>query len=175
MTGAYRGGGTAGLAPRSRSDELPASDPELEPSYEVHLSSGVVQAIRREIRSVPRGLETGGWLLSDPRWHDRIILATDPGEGASFSRTSVSLDFERMEEVQRRFPHLRLQGDFHLHPSYDDIPSYTDRRAWMRGRQLVGGYYIGIIVTPARSHLGEPELSGWITTKSFCERLRLRL
>ena len=181
-----RGGGTCQLvdtAGMSRSsiaeDSLPRFYPSLSPSYQVKLGLGAQRAIEREISSARRdfgpGVESGGWLLADRRWPDNIIVATDPGDDARFSRRSVLLDFDRLEELERAFPHLALRGDWHTHPSGDHIPSRTDRRAWMRGRELIRGFYVGIVATPPSGMYRDPELHGWLTTESFCEPLRLEL
>jgi proteasome lid subunit RPN8/RPN11 len=180
-----RGGGTCTVVEGGRSRSFASSSssvpkffPTLAPSYQATLGYEAHRDIRREIRSAAvefdfREVETGGWLLSDERWPDRIVLATDAGEGASYSRSSVHLDLDRAEEMKRTYPHLSLRGDWHLHPTGDEIPSETDRRAWMRGCELTGDYWIAIVATPARSYLGDPDLHGWLTTKTFCEPLRL--
>jgi proteasome lid subunit RPN8/RPN11 len=155
--------------------------PELEPSYQVTLRPGVRYEIRAEIDQIRRDfgpdVETGGWLLSDPRRPDNLVLATDPGDGVRVTRTSVELSPERFEVVERAFPHLRVRGDYHLHPNGDPVPSVTDRRPWMRGCEPAGGFWVGIIATPARSMFGEPELHGWVTCGTggtmFCEPLRI--
>jgi proteasome lid subunit RPN8/RPN11 len=158
---------------------LPQFFPELEPSYEVSLSLGAHEAIRREIRAIAvefnfQELETGGFLLVDERRHDHVVVVTEPGANSLHSRTSVELDFNRVEEIQRAHPHLILRGCFHSHPSGDHIPSMTDRRAWARGCELTGDYWVGIIVTPERSVWEKPQLFGWITTSAFCEPLRIK-
>jgi proteasome lid subunit RPN8/RPN11 len=179
-----RGGGTCTVVEGGRSSSfssspsLPRFYPELEPSYQATLGYEAHRDIRREIRSVAvdfdfMDVESGGWLLSDERWPEHIVLATDAGDGASYSRSSVSLDLDRAEEMQHAYPHLSLRGDWHLHPTGGAVPSETDRRAWMRGCELTGDYWIAIVATPARSYLGEPDLHGWLTTKTFCEPLRL--
>jgi hypothetical protein len=130
-----------------------------------------------------RGLESGGWLFSNPATPDHITLATVPGGDAEFSRSSISLGFEQAEKASKAFPHLRLIGDWHLHcgGSSDDDgqPSATDRRAWLRGWELSRSFWVGVIVTPAENMWARPRLHGWVTTGGdrehlYCEPLRIR-
>jgi hypothetical protein len=167
---------------------LPKFFPELEPSYQVALNSSAGRVIREDVswsHRNTRGLETGGWLLSDPRWPDRIVVATVPGGDAEFSRTSLHLGYAEAEKAAEVFPHLKLIGDWHLHPSDDGSdpddgqPSDNDRRAWMRGWEMTRSFWVGVIVTPAPTYLGEPKLNGWVTTGGdrdhlYCEPLRIR-
>jgi proteasome lid subunit RPN8/RPN11 len=177
-TGARVEGGWWSRSAATTGRPLPKFYPELEPTYEASITSSATQAIREEIRRIvavcrSRNIETGGWLLSDPDWPDRIVLATDPGEENWHERTSVQLDLARAAEYEETFPHLRLRGDWHLHPSGDPIPSETDRRAWATGCKRIGGWYVGIIATPGESYLSPPTLNAWVTTPTLCERLYL--
>jgi hypothetical protein len=89
----------------------------------------------------------------------------------------MRLGSERLEAVQAQVPHWIPSGSWHLHPGDDDgSPSTADRKAWASWRDLDGvGYHIGVIATRGRTGgWTDPELHGWLTTESFCERLRLR-
>jgi hypothetical protein len=188
--------GTAGISrdgttPRiSRSaattatDSLPRFYPELEPSYQVALSSSAGRVIREDVgwsHRNTRGLETGGWLYSNPAQPDFIVVATVPGSDAAFSRSALRLGSEEALKAQALLPNLRQIGDWHLHPSGDDDsqPSPTDRRAWMRGWELTRSFWVGLIVTPAPTAWAQPRFHAWVTTgydrdHLYCEPLRIR-
>jgi proteasome lid subunit RPN8/RPN11 len=158
---------------RKVAEPLPQLFETLAPSYELSLGRGAHLAIRDEIRTNGKFIETGGWLFSDPRRHDHVLVATRPGADIGQSPSSLMLGFEQLEAVQRECPHLALRGDWHLHPTGDPVPSERDLRGWASGAKLTGDYWAGIIVAPARTMWDEPELFGWISTESFCERLAL--
>lgn len=170
-----------GGGPRPRAAEaasLPMYLPDLPATSQVTLSSAAVQAIRSEVRSAAvafdfQPVESGGWLLSDKRWPDRILVATKPGEDARYGRSNLFLGFDQAEAILSSYPHLHLRGCWHLHPSGAESPSQVDRRSWARGRDLVGHYWVSLIVTPARSGWEQPTLHGWLTTPDFTERLRV--
>jgi proteasome lid subunit RPN8/RPN11 len=171
-------GGARAVGRSAATDDLPEFFPQLSPTYRATFGSSVRDSIEEEIRSINRSFdtahETGGWLLADRRRPDHIVAATDPGDGALFAARSVQLDLSRARDLEAAHPHLALRGCYHLHPNGDPVPSETDRRAWARGaRSVTGDFWIGLIATPASSMYGRPELHGWITTKAFCEPLRL--
>lgn len=180
MTDTYRiaGGGTAGLAPHSRADELPRFFPELEPTYEVRLSPGTTSRIHEEIRTNGRGRETGGWLFCQPNDSSAIVAATGPGSDGRLGSETVLLGSEELDAVKRIAPHLELTGDWHIHPTGDTLPSDTDRRAWWRGCQLTRSHWVSLVFAPATSMWTNPRFDAYITCGSretfFCERLRAR-
>lgn len=183
------GEGTAsvsrGTTSRKRSGELPRFFPELEPSYQVTISSGATKVIREDVgwsaRNM-RGLESGGWLLSYPTRPDSIIFATVPGSDAEFSRSSsqasINLGVEEVEKATRALPNAQVIGDWHLEPDGSGQPSETDRRAWASCWELTRSFWVGVIATPAPNMWAAPTLHGWITTGSeghlYCEPLRIR-
>jgi proteasome lid subunit RPN8/RPN11 len=156
--------------------------PILEPTREVTIGYGAAQKIRNEIGSSPRratGYEVGGWLLADSSWPDHIMVATEPGTDATFTRTSGMLGKEVLRALKETAPHLIVVGSWHLHPDGGSIPSETDRSSWAGNCDLNKvGFDVGIIATPGESWLSDPKLTGWLTLREgkalACERLRLR-
>jgi hypothetical protein len=121
--------------------------------------------------------ETGGWLLATKAKPDHVVVATEPGADARYSPSSMRLGSERLFEIERAYPQLLVTGSWHVHPGDDDgIPSDADRQAWARWRELDGvDYHVGVIATQGESPgWTDPQLNGWLTTDSFCERLRIR-
>jgi hypothetical protein len=164
-------------------ERLPIFLESLPPSYQARLSLKARQAIQRECRRMwlhcgdEEMHETGGWLLADRRIPDHILYATEPGVDALHARSSMRLGSERLEAVEAQIPHWVASGSWHVHPGPDEdgVPSSADREAWANWRELDGvGYHIGVIVTRGRAGgWSAPEYHGWLTTESFCERLRL--
>lgn len=155
---------------------LPRLFSELPPSYQASLGRKAHEGIRDEISTAQArfwGFEVGGWMFSDPRRHDHILVATRPGADAESSPSSIFLGSEMREVIENIAPHLSLRGCWHLHPDGDSLPSTTDRRGWMRGCEITSDYWVAIIATPARSMWDQPELHGWITTSAYCEPLAL--
>jgi hypothetical protein len=175
-----RGGtGTQEAAVRER---VPIFLENLPASSQATIYAGAERQIRRETRSMWLACkgdmhETGGWLLAHPHSPDRIVHATEPGDDALYSRSSMRLGSERLEAVTAQLPHLRVTGSWHVHPGTDedDVPSSADRKAWAKWRELDGGFHIGLIATQGRSAgWTDPELHGWLVTEDFCERLALK-
>jgi hypothetical protein len=107
--------------------------PELPPTVSTSVSSSAIWKIRAEIKDALKGLECGGFLVAHPDSIDRIVAATGEGPETIVSRTSVELSFKPLEDLAEIAPHLALAGDWHFHPTGDDLPSSTDRRAWVIG------------------------------------------
>lgn len=147
-------------------------------SYCATITRSAELAIQAEIKSARadfgEDLEVGGWLLSDVRWPDHIVLATDAGANSRHAKSSVALDFGRAQEFMRAFQHLSVRGCWHSHPSGDAAPSRADRRAWQRGWELTRDRWLGLIVTPG-GWLSRPQLYCWRTISGFCEPLELEV
>jgi proteasome lid subunit RPN8/RPN11 len=169
-------------ADSSQSSRAPVFLPSLPPSYEAKIGFEAQQAIRKACRStwlscrdVPMH-ETGGWLLSDPRALDRVVVATTAGVDAEHGPDGMRLGSERLEAVRSLAPHLAVIGSWHLHPGDDGTPSVADREAWAGWRELDRvPFHIGLVATGGRTGGWiDPEFHAWLTTESFCEPLALR-
>jgi hypothetical protein len=160
----------------ARTAELPEFFPELAPTHEVSINPSAMKRIREEIRENGRYLEVGGWLLGDPVNPGQIVAATGPGSGGP-GPGAVWLGTEELEALERLAPHLRPIGDWHLHPSGDTLPSEQDRKAWARGCDLSGGYWIGLVFKPPADMWSRAEPDAFVTlgteTTKFAERLSL--
>jgi hypothetical protein len=169
-----RVGGTRSRATASESHYYP----ELPPTVSTSVSSSAISTIRAEIKDGLKGMECGGFLVAHPGSPDHIVAATGEGPDTIVSRTSVELSFEPLEALAEIAPHLSLAGDWHLHPSGDDLPSDRDRHAWVTGARRAGGFWTGLIAGPAPSWLEPPTLSAWATyciggDNYVCERAHL--
>jgi Prokaryotic homologs of the JAB domain len=140
--------GTGHVRGKRSAGPLPRFFPELEPTYEVALSSSAGRRIQEEI-SRERYTETGGWLFCAPRDSNVLVVATGPGSDGALGRSTMDLGNEEIETVKEIAPHLVLCGDWHIHPISDTVPSETDRRAWQRGAELTRSHWIGLVYAPA--------------------------
>jgi proteasome lid subunit RPN8/RPN11 len=152
--------------------------PELPKTVSASISSSAISKIRTEIKDALKGLECGGFLVAHLDSLDRIVAATGEGPDTIVSRTSVELLFQPLEDLAEIAPHLSLAGDWHLHVEGSDMPSSTDRRAWVTGARRAGGFWTGLIARPAPSWLEPPTLSAWATycvggDSYVCERAHL--
>jgi proteasome lid subunit RPN8/RPN11 len=156
---------------RSTTTALPKFFPEIEPSYQVAISSSAMGSIRRAVDG-NRYLEVGGWLYGNS---GSIVFA---GIGEAANPTSAWLDPDEWDAVRRLAPGLSPIGDAHSHPTGDLLPSDTDMKAWSRGAKLAGGFWYGLILGPSRDSWSQPSCAAWITVANgnlpFCEPLQLR-
>jgi hypothetical protein len=158
-------------------EQLPTFFPELEPSYQVSITSGAMRTIREEIRRNGRSTETGGWLFAHAGDSNSVVLATGPGGDGRSGYATMEIGYEDWDAVKRLAPHLAPVGDWHLHPTADTMPSRQDRRAWGRGCELTGSQWLGLVFAPPADMWSEAECASFITfgtkTTKGCEPLRL--